>query len=121
MKQVDELSRKGNHAVGIIEGSQCLLLSMENPSVTLSAEAFHLFLDPWLDAHKGVEVDYIHGSEVLFDLSSEEKNIGFYLPSIDKASFFSLISKKGPMPRKTFSIGEAEEKRYYLESRKIIL
>ncbi len=119
-ERVDELSGKGRHALGIIEGHRYWLLSMENSNVTLSAEAFHLFLDPWLEKHKNVEIDYIHGSDVLFQLSEKEENIGFYLPSIDKSTFFSLISRKGPMPRKTFSIGEAEEKRYYLESRKIL-
>ena len=111
---------KGIFRIGVQQGEDCRILSMENSSVSLPAEAFHEFLDPWLKNNNSIEIDYIHGDEVLNELSSKKGNIGFYLPGIDKSSFFSMISRKGPMPRKTFSIGEAEEKRYYLESRKII-
>ena len=113
-------SKAGMHGTGILLDGKHYLLEMENSSVSLASEAFHAFLDPWLKKNEETEIDYIHGDDVLTDLSSSKGNIGFYLPGIDKSSFFSQISAKGPMPRKTFSIGEAEEKRYYLESRKII-
>ena len=119
---VEETSRTGKpgeFAVGILYGKKSYLLKMRNSSVSLAAEAFHSFLDPWLKNNSSVEIDYIHGNEVLNQLSDQKGNMGFYLPGIEKSSFFSLISQKGPLPRKTFSIGEAEEKRYYLESRKI--
>ena len=123
MKKLVEAStseRGGPFKIGVQQGETCSILSMENSSVSLPAEAFHEFLDPWLKRNSSIEIDYIHGDEVLQDLSSKNGNIGFYLPGIDKSSFFSMISSKGALPRKTFSIGEAEEKRYYLESRKII-
>ncbi len=120
VEMVEAFSGEGMHSVGMVQGNTFQVLKMEKPDATLASEAFHFFLDPWLSVHKEVEVDYIHGMEVLLELSASDENLGFYLPSIDKSVFFNLISKNGPMPRKTFSIGEAEEKRYYLESRKIL-
>lgn len=77
------------------------------------------FLDEYLSVHLGV-VDYIHGGNVLKELSKETNCIGFELPAIDKDKFFKGIIEEGVFPRKTFSTGHAQEKRYYLEARKII-
>lgn len=76
------------------------------------------FLDEYLSVHLGV-IDYIHGEDVLKDLSKEKNCIGFELPTIDKNKFFQEIIENGVFPRKTFSTGNAQEKRYYLEARKI--
>ena len=76
------------------------------------------FLDEYLSVHLGV-IDYIHGEEVLKQLSKEPNSIGFELPTIDKNKFFKGIVEDGVFPRKTFSTGHAQEKRYYLEARKI--
>ncbi len=76
------------------------------------------FLDEYLSVHLGV-IDYIHGEDVLQELSKEANCIGFELPSIDKKKFFKGIIEDGVFPRKTFSIGHAQEKRYYIEARKI--
>jgi hypothetical protein len=86
----------------------------------LTAEIFHGFLDPWIENNSIDELDYIHGDSAFMELSRPQGNLGFYLPSIDKLRFFDVVDKKGSLPRKTFSIGEAQEKRYYLESRKLI-
>jgi len=66
------------------------------------------------------EIDYIHGDETLEQLSQKEKTIGFLMPNVTKNAFFENIVNNGVMPRKTFSMGEAEEKRYYLEGRRIV-
>ena len=52
-------------------------------------------------------------------LGSQKSNIGFYLPSISKHDLFRTIVRDGALPRKTFSMGEADEKRFYLEARRI--
>lgn len=70
--------------------------------------------------NKTSNIDYIHGADSILTLGSKEGNTAVYLPSIDKESFFSTISERGPLPRKAFSMGEADEKRFYLECRKII-
>lgn len=77
------------------------------------------FLDEYLSVHLGV-IDYIHGEDVLKELSKEVNSIGFALPVIDKNKFFKGIIEDGVFPRKTFSTGHAQEKRYYLEARKIV-
>ncbi len=91
---------------------------LKNEDNLLAAEKLQVFLDKYLaEASDSGEIDYIHGEEDLLQLSEKEGNIGFLLPAISKKTFFSRITAKGVYPRKTFSIGEAIEKRYYLESR----
>ncbi|MBQ7196882.1 MAG: DUF1015 domain-containing protein [Synergistaceae bacterium] len=74
------------------------------------------------DSNRNFEIDYIHDTDALKKLSSLENFLGFELPPFDenaKRDFFKVISKSGVLPRKTFSMGHAQEKRYYLEARKI--
>ncbi len=68
-------------------------------------------------AENGGEVDYIHGEEELTALSRE--GAGVLLPAISKDDFFNLIITGGNLPRKTFSMGEGNEKRYYVEAKRI--
>ena len=77
------------------------------------------FLDRWLGLHDG-ELDYIHGLEALCAVSREPGCVGFRLPPVPKEALFPEILSGGVLPRKTFSMGEAEEKRYYLEARRIL-
>ncbi len=68
---------------------------------------------------KKAEIDYIHGSDEVLKLGERENAVGILLPPIAKDSFFETISGRGPLPRKSFSMGEADEKRFYLECRKL--
>ena len=65
------------------------------------------------------EIDYIHGSEEVLKLGERDNAVGILLPPIAKDSFFETISGRGPLPRKSFSMGEADEKRFYLECRRL--
>jgi len=65
-----------------------------------------------------VKIDYVHGDDAVESLS-KGKNVGFLLPSMDKNELFKTVILDGALPRKTFSMGEADEKRFYLECRKI--
>ena len=65
------------------------------------------------------EIDYIPGSEEVLKLGEKPSSIGILLPPIAKDSFFESINGRGPLPRKSFSMGEADEKRFYLECRKL--
>jgi len=87
-----------------------------------------IVLQKYLDENKykneseKFEIDYIHDIEALKELSGQENSLGFEMPPFDenaKKDFFKIISKSGTMPRKTFSMGHAQEKRYYLEARRI--
>ena len=76
------------------------------------------FLDAYLSDHKG-ETDYIHGDDALQQLSNASGSVGFLLPAMAKGDLFRGIVADGVLPRKTFSMGHAQEKRYYLEARVI--
>ncbi|MDO5673035.1 MAG: DUF1015 domain-containing protein [Actinomycetaceae bacterium] len=83
-------------------------------------------LQPMLDAFvtevfpgKPEVLDYIHGDAELRELASVGNCVGILLPDLDRHVLFPYVSANGPMPRKTFSLGEAEDKRYYLEARAI--
>ncbi len=80
-------------------------------------------LDEFLKAEKAngtkAEIDYIHGAQEVFRLGAKENATGILLPPVAKDSFFATINGRGPLPRKSFSMGEADEKRFYLECRKL--
>ena len=76
------------------------------------------FLDAYLKEHPG-EIDYIHDDDALLSLARQENAIGFLLPAMEKSQLFRGVIADGVLPRKTFSMGHAREKRYYLEGRRI--
>jgi hypothetical protein len=76
------------------------------------------FLDAWLAEHGG-QIDYIHGEEELRALAQQAGSVGFLLPPMEKHELFRGVIAGGVLPRKTFSMGHAREKRYYLEGRMI--
>lgn len=85
---------------------------------TLAVGILQEFLDAYLKENGGA-IDYIHGEDTLKELAGAEDAVGFLLPPIEKTSFFDKIRMEGVLPRKTFSMGGARDKRYYLEARKI--
>ncbi|MDR0584712.1 MAG: DUF1015 domain-containing protein [Treponema sp.] len=85
-------------------------------------------LQPLLDRHleqaaksgMSLSIDYIHGEEELFRLASASgQAVGILLPPVKKAGLFETVARSGPLPRKSFSMGEAVEKRFYLECRRL--
>lgn len=76
------------------------------------------FLDQWMQTNEG-EIDYIHDDDELISLASHPDSIGFLLPAMEKSQLFRGVIADGVLPRKTFSMGHAREKRYYLEGRTI--
>jgi hypothetical protein len=76
------------------------------------------FLSEYVRTHDGVELDYIHGEA---DLRALVKNgaVGFLLSSIDKSELLPYVRDNGVLPRKAFSMGEARDKRYYMEARRL--
>ena len=73
-----------------------------------------------LDRQPGLNLDYVHGDKAVREIVEKEHAVGILLPPMDKALLFPAVAKNGPLPRKTFSMGEANEKRYYMEARKIV-
>lgn len=84
----------------------------------LAVGTLQKFLDDYITKN-GLKVDYIHGEDVVKDLSKKDANIGFILPAMEKSDLFVSVAKDGALPRKTFSMGEAKEKRFYFECKRI--
>ena len=93
-------------------------ITVPDPKVQLAVGTLQNFLDKYLKANGG-EVDYIHGDEVTDELGAKPGNIGFKLPAMGKEQLFKTVLADGVLPRKTFSMGHAQDKRYYVEARKI--
>ena len=93
-------------------------ITVPNPKVQLEVGTLQAFIDEYLKNHEA-EVDYIHGDEVTDELGSKSGNIGFKLPAMGKEQLFKTVMADGVLPRKTFSMGHAQDKRYYVEARKI--
>ncbi len=72
-----------------------------------------------LDRQPGLNLDYVHGDKAVREIVEKQNAVGILLPPMDKSLLFPAVAKNGPLPRKTFSMGEANEKRYYMEARKI--
>ena len=109
---------KGEYITRAYEGAEALEMSMSTNAIE-SVKEVQGFIDEYVKENEGVSIDYIHGEESLKNICKEKGAIGIVLPKIKKNDFFKYASKYGIMPRKTFSIGEANEKRYYIEARKI--
>lgn len=77
------------------------------------------FIDLYMKEHPEVEIDYIHGEEVVKSLSKKENTLGFLFDGLSKDELFAAVRADGSLPRKTFSMGHADEKRFYIETRKI--
>lgn len=96
-------------------GSDCGTVKLKLAEGQLSIGVLQAFLDEYLHDHAG-EIDYIHGDDATKQLAATEDSIGFLLPAMEKSSLFPGIIADGVLPRKTFSMGHAQEKRYYLEA-----
>jgi hypothetical protein len=73
----------------------------------------------YLNTEDTVDVDYIHGWDTSTELGGRKGNAALLLPAFDPATLFPTVARNGTLPRKAFSLGEADEKRYYLEARRI--
>ena len=93
--------------------------TVPHPAAQLAVGTLQTFLDDYLKAHPAARVDYIHGDDVVRRLSRQPGAMGFLLPAMAKESLFPTVIFDGVLPRKTFSMGEAQDKRFYLEARKI--
>lgn len=96
-------------------------VALANPPAPLTVGSVEAFLADFLPAHPGVTVDYIHGESTALALASDPAKpaTAILLPDFAKADLFKGVVLGGVLPRKTFSMGHAEEKRYYVECRKI--
>jgi hypothetical protein len=104
---------------GMIQPESYTLVELDHPIHNLPAGSLQQFLDLYLQSHPNTKIDYVHGDETVDELGRKPGNIGFFLPPIGKNSFFRSVIVDGTLPRKTFSINHAKDKRFYMECRRI--
>ena len=126
ISSVDEIlgelkkSKSDNQRIGFLKDGELGVISVSSPESQLAVGSLQKFLDGFVDAKKCDKLDYVHGEEAVQKLVQEvEGNCGFLLPRMSKNELFKTVIIDGALPRKTFSMGHAEDKRYYLEARKI--
>jgi hypothetical protein len=106
--------------IGWVGGGEGLgVIEIANPSSNLPVGTLQTFLDAFLKDGGAEKIDYVHGEDVTVKLGGQPGNAGFYLPGMRKSDLFKTVILDGALPRKTFSMGEAREKRFYMEARKI--
>ena len=114
------LSETGEgHAFTLVSAGPDRRVVVSSPEGAIPCETAQKFLDDWLARHPAAEIDYIHGERSLRTLAAVPGRAGLLLPEIDKHSFFADVERLGVLPRKTFSMGEADEKRFYMEAKEI--
>ena len=104
---------------GTFDKSNYWLVSIKEPNHTLTVGSIQNCIDDLILNNQINDVDYIHGNDTILKLGSKSDNAGIYLSAMRKDSLFRSVIKDGALPRKTFSMGEAHQKRFYLECRKI--
>ena len=110
--------RGEGHVIAYTCAEHTGFLTVPNPKVQLAVGTLQTFLDAYVQEYGG-EVDYIHGDDVTDELGAKAGNIGFKLPAMGKEQLFKTVMTDGVLPRKTFSMGHAQDKRYYVEARRI--
>lgn len=93
-------------------------LYIENPKSNIAVGSIQMFLDEYLKNNKG-KLDYIHGDDTTKEMGSKDNNVGILFKAMNKNELFKTVILDGALPRKTFSMGHSNDKRYYLEARKI--
>lgn len=110
---------EGNgHTITYVFDTEVGKITIPKPTAQLPVGTLQDFLDQWMQTHSG-RIDYVHGDDVTWELGRKPGNIGFLLPAMGKDELFKTVIFDGALPRKTFSMGEAHDKRFYLEARKI--
>lgn len=112
-----QMAHRGSHTLLLRRASRAHLLTIEKPADVLAISSAHRWTGG-MHLQLGKRIDYIHGEHALANLSME-KHCAIYLPNLAKRDFFPALEKLSVFPKKTFSLGEAAEKRHYIEARAI--
>jgi hypothetical protein len=107
------------HLIGLVTSDVCGVIEIDHPTSNLPVGTLQSFLDAFLKSGGAEKIDYVHGHEVTVRLGRQPGNVGLYLPGMQKDDLFKTVILDGALPRKTFSMGEAREKRFYMEARRI--
>lgn len=115
---LDLTEDKSEQKIQIVQDGEVKEMYIHDPTSKLTVGSLQNFLDKYLTGNGG-KIDYIHGIDVVKKLSMDKSSIGFILPDMGKEELFPTVICDGALPRKTFSMGHAEDKRFYIEARKI--
>lgn len=115
--QISETDNGGQKIVIVYQGIEKTVYITDAP-LNLAVGTFQKFMDDYLSENSG-EIDYIHGEDVVRNLTKSENTIGFVFDAMEKNDLFTTVIEDGALPRKTFSMGEAYDKRFYLEAKRI--
>lgn len=119
ISRVDQADGR-KQAVGLVGGGKGFgVVEIVNPSSHLAVGTIQAFLDSFLKNGGAEKMDYVHGEDVVERLALQDGNAGFYWAGMHKNELFKTVILDGALPRKTFSMGEAREKRFYMEGRRI--
>ena len=118
LQDLQAICAEGGFEVEYVMGAERGVLQLDRNKGELAVAVLQEFLDQWM-ADNSCEIDYIHGDDEVAELAQQENAVGFLLPPMEKHQLFRGVISGGVLPRKTFSMGHAREKRYYLEGRKI--
>ena len=118
LKDLQEVCAEDGYPIQWVVGDKTGTVNLDRRKGELAIAVLQAFLDEWLAVNPG-QIDYIHGESEVAQLAKQDNAIGFLLPAMEKQQLFRGVISGGCLPRKTFSMGHAREKRYYLEGRKI--
>jgi hypothetical protein len=112
-------SEKSRQIFGVFNEKGTGIIEITNPPSNLVVGSLQAWLDAFITSGGAEKIDYVHGDEVVHHLGTQPGNSGFYLPAMNKSDLFKTVILDGVLPRKAFSMGEAHEKRFYIEARQI--
>ena len=122
VEMVEQVDRMANaQTFGIVTTQAIQVAQIASPECDLPVSSVQAFLNSLVKLGQVERIDYVHGADVAYQVGMQPGNAGFYLPLVAKEHLFRTIIRDGALPLKTFSIGEARQKRFYMESRKITL
>jgi hypothetical protein len=100
-------------------GARFAVVEIVDAPSTLAVGTLQPLLDDFVARRGASAIDYVHGDDVLERLAVTEGHLGVHLATVAKSDLLRMVVREGPLPRKTFSMGEAHEKRFYVEARRI--
>ncbi len=120
MRERVRAAPEGRHAAGLDgPGARFSVIEIADPRSTLAVGTFQPFVERFVERGGATHVDYVHGDDALERLATSDGSVGLHLPAVGKGDLLRMVVREGPLPRKTFSMGEADEKRFYVEARRI--
>lgn len=114
-----ERGARAGHVFRFVNGRSDMTVTVSDSRHAIDVGTLQSFLDEWVKLHPEVSMDFVHGEQALRGLAAREDCCGILLQPMNKANLFPAVEQGGALPRKTFSMGEAHEKRFYLECRRI--